>query len=921
MLYEEKFLQSHLTSSAVVNKTESDYFYLLDCFREVLKSLDGEEIAKNLANSSGIAPDARFLAGWMQASTISFHLLNIAEGNALLQGLRRQEDQLGFASDYGLFGHQLKRLVERGLDSQTIASSLGEVQVEIVLTAHPTEAKRNTVLGHHRDLYLLLLERENSMYSKSERKGLHERILALLEILWRTGEIRLERPTVADEIDGVLHYLQRVFPSALRRVHNNFRLAWTEMGHDPVLIRCPTTLPKLSFGSWVGGDRDGHPFVTAEVTEQALCRLRGTSLNVIRERLLFLVGRLSISQLLQDVPQILRSRIDLISRKLGNEGELIVTRNKDEPWRQLLGLMLRMLPVEPQRVPYSDHEINDETRYRDPKELEDDLMILHKALGEINANRIAVGDVGDAVALVRSYGFHGACLDVRQNSETHEKVLCELLQAAGFEDWNYASWNEERRMEFLLKELQQKRPFLNPVQKIGEAAEELISCFRVLQRAISAWGASCVHSLIVSMTRQTSDLLLVYSFAREVGLLEEGPEGLYSKIPVSPLFETLDDLERAPKILELFLAHPITQNTIKHSIWQSQEVMVGYSDSCKDAGILASQWAVHNAQMRLSEVCQQQEVQAVFFHGRGGTVSRGAGPTHRFVNALPRNSMHGRFRLTEQGETIAQKYANLGSATYNLENLAACAAGIGLSNKKTKRPLMRDFDDAMKSLCHISADKYRQFISHEHFMSYFRHATPIDALEQGKIGSRPPRRKNAATLSDLRAIPWVFSWSQSRHFIPGWYGVGSAFQELKSTKQDTFVALKDSLQQVNWPFLRYVILNMAKVLENVDLEIISWYASLVPDKQAQSSIMNLIQNEWSLTSSLVHELLGPQSSEDNARRQRSLNLRYETLKPIHQQQVRLLSQWRQAEGAAKDEALLLVALSINAIASGLKSTG
>jgi phosphoenolpyruvate carboxylase len=429
------------------------------------------------------------------------------------------------------------------------------------------------------------------------------------------------------------------------------------------------------------------------------------------------------------------------------------------------------------------------------------------------------------------------------------------------------------------------------------------------------------------MTRRLSDLLIVYVLAREAGLTRTLPEGLVCVLPVVPLFETLGDLEAAPSILGSFLEEPMTRRSLEFISWNwgreklplTQQVMVGYSDSNKDSGIFASQWGLQKAQARLAQLGRDTGVRIRFFHGRGGTVSRGAGPTHRFLEALPNNSLGGDIRLTEQGETIAQKFGNFVTATYNLELLLAGVTAVTVEHERSA-PVPLPLAPVLERLSGASQKAYRRLLDTEGFIAFYRQATPIDALEHSRIGSRPSRRTGQPSLADLRAIPWVFSWNQSRFYVPGWFGAGSGLKELT---EGELADIKDQIR--TWPFLHYVLTNIESSIASTDLELMNAYAGLVQDKALRDKFMTIIVDEWNLTRQMLEKLRGAPMTERRPRMLRTLQLRAEALRVLHWQEIHLLEKWRglKASGdeAAAEKMLPDLLLSINAIASGLRTTG
>jgi phosphoenolpyruvate carboxylase len=858
------------------------------------------------------------------AYSVAFQLLNMVEENTAAEMRELRERVEGPTAERGLWAAQFAGFREAGKDSVAAAAALRAVEVEPVLTAHPTEAKRLSVLEQHRSMTGLVAQLSEDL-PPGRRVELLAEIRAALERLWRTGEILLQKPTVTDERRNVLHYLRDVFPGVLAGLDARLRSAWEAGGHDPELLRDPSALPRLRFGTWVGGDRDGHPGVTAEVTAETLDRLRANALAVLHRKLADLAERLPLSEWIQPPPSSLLALRDRCVAALGSEAAPVLELHPGEPWRQCVELMQARLPVEV--IPgHLARTVDVSGRYASAPELASDLQALHASLVGAGAVRLADHDVGPVRRTLDVFGFHLARLDVRQNSAFHVRALTQLMSAAGIDGSQWEEWSEVERLRFLERELRSPRPFLHPSASAGPEADAVLQSHRVLAAHLARHGAEGVGSLIVSMTRRVSDLLVVFVLAREAGLLRMLPEGLVCQVPVVPLFETADDLERGPDILRAFLEFPVTRQSLAYQSKRDgrpgnplQQVMVGYSDSNKDAGILASQWALQKAQVRLARTGRDSGVRIQFFHGRGGTISRGAGPTHRFLEALPPGSLSGAIRLTEQGETIAQKFGTAESAAYNLELLLAGVTAATLNSaagEEGPHPLA----PLVERLAAASMLSYRALLETEGFLEFHRQATPMDALESARIGSRPSRRTGQASLADLRAIPWVFSWTQARFYLTGWYGVGSALEGLDAVE---FEALRDQLRR--WPFLHYVVTNVETSLASSDPDLMRAYAGLVTDAGVRERILGLIEAEWRRTRAALDRLRGGGMSERRPRFARTLGFRSEALKVLHHQQIGLLSEWRSrvARGdAGAAEALLPdVLLSINAIASGLRTTG
>lgn len=911
-------------------KIDRDLRFLMDCLADVLQSLGHHEMAEFLPWRGAPPPSGKVPARLGQAYSIAFQVLNMVEELAAddMRSLRERAE--GLQAEHGLWGHQLARLSQSGIAPDKIAGILSTVAIEPVLTAHPTEAKRLAVLEAHRVLHSLIEEHDGADLTPSQIASIRDRTIATLERLWRTGEILMHKPQVSDELRNVLYYLRNVFPNVLPRIDERLHFAWTQAGFDPELLR--GKYPRLNFGTWVGGDRDGHPLVTPEVTIQTLADLRVGALVMLHGQLENLAEKLSLSSWVQSTPKALDCARERLIQDLGSRSDAILATHQDEPWRQFVNLMKARLPLD---LKASESAVEHEVGYRYAYELAADLQVLDASLREVGAKRLADMDVQPVVRAVDTFGFHLAQLDIRQNSEFHDKAISQLLSAAGLDGSQFAEWPEPERVRFLERELRSPRPFLHPSVSAGEEADLVLRCYRGLAAYIERNGVHGVGALIVSMTRQLSDLLIVYILAREAGLTRLTREGIACILPVVPLFETVSDLEHAPHILRRFIESPLTMRSLRcqarisaenrpsaDPARLSQQVMIGYSDSNKDAGLLACQWALQKAQTALTRIGSDNGIVIRCFHGRGGTVSRGAGPTHRFLDALPHASLQGEIRLTEQGETIAQKFANASTAAYNLELLVAGVSATTVRHQLTEAP-KHGLEPIMERLAKTSFTAYRRLLDADGFITFYRQATPIDALEHSRIGSRPARRTGQATLKDLRAIPWVFSWNQARFYIPGWFGVGSALAELEANAPDDFRRLAEGLQ--DWPFLNYLFTNVESSHSSTDKTLMEAYAALVGDGEIRDRIFGIIMEEWEATRLCLEKLRGGMASRRRPKMIKTLHIRAEALRVLHQQEIELLIQWRKLRGegneSAADALLPELLLSINAIASGLRTTG
>jgi phosphoenolpyruvate carboxylase len=905
-----------------LKKVDRDLAFMMECFVEVLEQLGHKDLAGTLPwmGKRKLRGVQIFSYRGVQAYSIAFQLLNMVEENASAQSRRLREDKNGLASDPGSWGKTFNRLRDQGLTDKQVAKRLGDIHVEPVLTAHPTEAKRATVLEIHRELYKLLVRRENSMWTAAEQRAIRDEIKVALERLWRTGEFYQQKPEVQSELRNINYFLSKVFPEAIVSMDLRMRQAWEEAGFSPEKIEHPDALPLITLGTWVGGDRDGHPLVTAEVTTRGLNLFRTTALNIVTERLEILGQRLSLGDHLQLPPAVFIKQVDKHAAALGEAGEQALARNIGETWRQYINLIRLRMPPAVGECPAGLH--------KSPEGIVADLLFLRETLVEVGGAQIARYEIDPLIRFIRTFGFHMATLDIRQNSAFHDKAISQLMTVAGLDDTDYPNWDESRRLGFLDSELRSTRPFIRSQESIGAEADAVIACHRSLVAHINHYGSEGLGSLIVSMTRSVSDLLSVYLIAREAGLTAGGSDSPYCLLPVVPLFETIDDLERSTGILDDFLSHPFTRRTLEMrrdagiTRGLTQQVMIGYSDSNKDGGILASLWNLYRAQQNLTKVGAKHGVRIVFFHGRGGTISRGAGPTHRFIDALPRGSINGELRVTEQGESITQKYANHITAVNNLELLLSGVTQHTILDEVEKAQDAA-ISKVMDKFAEFSREAYQSLIKTPKFIDFFRQVTPIDVIEASRIGSRPSRRTGAASLEDLRAIPWVFSWSQARFYLSGWYGVGSALARLKEEDPKGYDLLKEMYD--TWPPLRYMLKNAATSVMAANRGMMRLYGSMITDKKLKNIFLTRILDEHLLAQKLLNEISSNKLTEGRPRLRKVIKLREEAIDLLHEQQVAILKDWRKksADGDRKEADALLpqMLLSLNAIAAGLQATG
>ncbi|WP_047451222.1 phosphoenolpyruvate carboxylase [Alistipes sp. ZOR0009] len=893
-------------------KITNDRSFILDCYIEMLSRINEHEvislIKSNPQDLSALGTDIVSSDKVIQSLSIYFQLMTLVEENGATQYRRRMENQEDIFSIRGSWAEAFKSWKEEGVSEEEMLEAISQTHVIPVLTAHPTEAKRVTVIEIHRELYLLLVQRENVSLSTLEQYAIREKIINLLERWWRTGEIYLEKPDVRDERANTLYYLSKVFPTVMEKSDQQLKGSWIEMGLNPNKIKNPDLFPKITFGSWVGGDRDGHPLVTPAITQETLLLHRSKALELVRSQLTTLAKRLSISATNTPVPYRLTEAISKKLQVLGEVGEMAVRRNSYEPWRQYVNLMLLLLD---NTIAGNNADAN--ALYRSSRVLAEDLKNLRDILIDNGLKGIAEDLLFPIERTVCCFGFHLAKLDIRQNSTFHDRAISQILKTNGEKDFDFESWDEEKRVSFLNRALENHSPITDITVSYGPEADNVLDCYRVVRHHINQYGADGIGAFIVSMTRNLSDLLVVYLLMRETQLLN-------TSIRVVPLLETIDDLYNGPSILEKFLQHPITKQRLP-IIANKQEIMLGYSDSNKDGGTIASKWNLFKAEKELAAVGRQHGTDVYFFHGTGGTISRGGGKYHRFLEGMPLNTVNGTVKITVQGESVAQQFGNPLTATYNINSLAS---GVAKQNILSRANAIEEEYpyDTMEFLAQKSYEHYRSLIETPGFINFYSNVTCIDVLERSKIGSRPARRTGTRTLNDLRAIPWVFSWNLSRIAITGWFGLGEALKLLKEEKPEAFNQLKRWIN--DWAFFKFLMIQTESNLILSNVEIMELYANLDTNVEERELFMSKILADFENGFRMVEELFGEPAAVRRDGQYDNLMWREDKLKVLHNLHFKYLKQWRSIaeEDSLDKEKLLTKLLSlINSLSSGLKKTG
>jgi len=800
---------------------------------------------------------------------------------------RRHHRSIGSPPQEGTIAHALDLARSAGCQPDDLVSLLQTVEVSPVFTAHPTEVRRKTILDTQRRIAAMLDRRGRLQLDAIEQTEWEAELRMHVLTLWQTALLRLSKLRVRDEIDDALRYYQLTLLAEVPRlqldVHSELSLL---SGHD---VELP---PLLRMGSWVGGDRDGNPFVTAEVLQWAVERQATVALRHHLQGLSQLGLDLSLSsRLVTPTPALLE-----LAEASGDDSQF----RADEPYRRALrGMYARLAATALQALgslPGPD-PIGTRQPYATPDELLNDLDVVASSLRSHGASSLADAHVAPLRQTVASFGFHLCSLDLRQNSEVHERTVAELLAAAGV-CTDYLGLDEVSRVRLLRTELSSTRPLASAfIEYSAETLGEL-SILRTAADARKRFGAMIIRHNVISKCQSVSDVLEVAVLCKEVGLLVPGADGSL-ELDIVPLFETIDDLAHAGDVVSSLIAVPEYRRWLDHSRDGLQEVMLGYSDSNKDGGYLASNWALYQAEVAVVAATSKAGIRLRFFHGRGGTVGRGGGPSYLAILAQPRGAVDGSLRLTEQGEVIAARYADASLARRSLEALLAATIEASLPRTELHDP-PPEFITAMDEMAALSLGHYRSLVYHTPgFVQLFREMTPINEIATLNIGSRPASRTQSDRIEDLRAIPWVFSWSQCRVMLPGWYGTGTAFAEWVGSSPDRAALLVRMARE--WPFFRSVMSNMGMVLAKTDLGIAARYRDLASDDGLAHRVFDQITAEHTLCLDWLQRITGGGPLADNPTLARSISDRFPYLDPLNHLQLDLLRRYRADAAKAGDD--------------------
>ena len=848
-----------------------------------------------------------------RAFSVYFHLANITEQ------FFRSKDR---ANERQLNGSWLSQMAEKiknsDIDSETVADAFKNLHVRPVFTAHPTEASRRSVLLKLKRIAELLSEK----YSNGSITTVtDDQFSEIIDLLWQTDELRLERPEVLDEARNAMNYLDDAALGALPEVLQELNRVAKELKVDQVLT--PTDTP-LEFGSWIGGDRDGNPFVTPEVTTNVLTLQRGHAIRDLQKIIKRLAEDLSISDRISPADDELWNFVEKDLTTLTDLDSRMKRINAEEPYRLKLSAISHRLEKTRQRFANKSVHIEG-VDYASQKEFINDLNQLYEALNNEKSELIANGILGKAIRTASAIGLQLAKLDVREHSEKHHEALAPLIDRAKLIDRPYLSLNKQERFELLAQELDSPRPLAaTPLGTTPTALTEpehirTYSTFGAINQALLQYGVEVIDTYIVSMTKGPDDLMAAVLLAKENGLVDLGAR--IAKINFVPLLETVDELRNAGDILETLLSTPSYRVlvSLRNNL---QEVMLGYSDSNKDAGITTSQWEIQLAQRKLRDVALKHGVRLRIFHGRGGTVGRGGGPTHDAILAMPWGVVDGEMKLTEQGEVISDKYLLPQLAKENLELLVAATLEATLLHaaSRVNQSDLDQWDQVMNKISLAAQEKYNSLTKDTDLANYFALSTPVEQLADLHLGSRPAKRQANAGIESLRAIPWVFGWTQSRQIIPGWFGVGTG---IKTARSEGF---EETLRHMskNWAFFKNFISNVEMTVAKADMKIAQHYVNELVPKELHH-MFDKVKEEYEETKKQILWITGETEILDNQQSlKKTLQIRDTYLLPLQYLQVSLLKKVRELSQVNDEIDPLLrrtLLLTINGIATGLRNTG
>lgn len=841
----------------------------------------------------------------LKCFTLYLQLVNTAEESHRVRMLhekaRRDFPQLVPQS----IGEAIAWLKAQGVSADGVRELLDRLSIELVFTAHPTEAKRRTILATLRRISERLRTPDWDDLLPDEHPEIMQEIRREIVGLWQTDETRVERPTVLDEVSNGLYYFEATLFKVVPEVYRLLERALAREYPGEAF----TIPPFLRFGSWIGGDRDGNPFVTPDVTVRTIRMHGDLAIKMHLQAVDELIRRLSQSTRQLPVSRALLDSLDADGQFFPNYAAEIAARNPFEPYRCKLSFIKKKLEATQERVHGKGLS---EGAYHHHDELLADLRLMSDSLRQNRGRAVADGRLADFIRQVEVFGFHLARLDIRQHAGQHRAALDELLARLNVTP-KYAALPEEQKTAVLCDLLSTSEPIIPEKLEFSAETRETVRLFRVIRRLLSEVNPAAIDTYLISGAGSPSDVLAVRWLVKEAGLPE-------AALTIVPLFETIEDLQAASGVMDTLFRLPLYREHLGRR-GNQQQIQIGYSDSNKDGGYLTAHWELYRAQRALADVCRAHGVQLKLFHGRGGAIGRGGGPANRAILGQPRGTIEGRIKITEQGEVISDRFSNLDIARRHLEEV--CHAVITTTIEPPVEEKEAAWAAVMAEMSQAAYRAYRSLIYETPgFAEYFAQATPIEALTYLRIGSRPAKRQQSQRIEDLRAIPWVFAWMQSRHALPSWYSLGTALHAFAKRSRQNLAHLRTMYEE--WPFFRMVIDNAAMALAKADMSIAREYAALVVDRRLADEIFRRVEAEWHLCREMVLAVTNQEALlAHEPDLQHALCIRNPYVDPLSSIQTALLGQLRRGEFAVGDQeqAMAAVLVSINGIAAGLKNTG
>lgn len=901
-------LLGQMLGEILVNHVGTELFDKVEKIRMMCKSLRNEydkeiylDLKEEIANLS--SPMRRQI---IRAFSMYFHLINAAELNHRIRRRRQYHLQDDKNVQPASIESAVLSLKENNIDVEIIQNVLNSLSLELVITAHPTEATKRSILEIQKRIADILKNLDHPLLTNRERKNLEESLYDEVMILWQTDELRHHKPTVLDEVRNGLYYFDQTLFDVLPEIHHELE-ACLEKNYSQTLWEVPNF---LRFGSWIGGDRDGNPNVTHEVTWETLNRQRRLVVKKYKEVLVDLMKRYSHSTTRVEVSEeLLQFLEEKEEQYLTNDKKWPV---KTEAYRRVFALIIERV----KQVGKSD------IGYKSADELLEDLFVIKRSLNQRHPAAHVLKTIKKLIRQVQLFGFHLATLDIRNHSGEHEAAITEILRKVHISE-NYAGLSEEDKIQVLQNILLDPRPLLLLNEDYSTETQEMIKVFQMIKNAHEDFGKRSISVYLVSMTKSPSDLLEVLVLAKEAGIYRLHVDGtVESHLHVAPLLETIDDLTAGPKIMETLFEMPVYRSHLQR-MGDQQEIMLGYSDGSKDGGTLTANWKLYKAQIEIHEMAKRYQIGLKFFHGRGGSLGRGGGPLNKSILSQPAETIGDGVKITEQGEVLSSRYLLEDIAYRSLEQATSTLLKTATHvSKDADQGHLRDesWELAIEEISGEAYSKYQSLVFGDpDFLIYFNEATPLRELADLNIGSRPMSRKNRGRFEDLRAIPWVFAWTQSRQLLPAWYAAGTGLENFASKSAQNLFLLQQMYEK--WPFFQSTIDNLQMALMKADITTAKEYLTLVEDQTIAERIFTNILEEFERTKTILLKITGDQELLDHTPNiQESVHRRNPYVDPLNFLQVELIKELRNQEDL-DEELLTQVLLTISGISAGLRNTG